>query len=254
MDSTMPDGAGPERDPDLLARHAVEESGERLRLLQGLYDQREMVTLYAGAGQDCFAVSRVLGFDTARGTFDLEFNTDDCRRTLFRETGRVTGVALPRRVKLQFALERFTIAGDGERARLRAPLPVALARLQRRDAFRVEPPPQATPRLWLHGAQGEFPVQVFDVSATGVAFAWPTDQPAPPIGTRLQRCRFELPGNAPIRCDLVVRGVEPIGVDSPAQVRVGSAFDALDSPAARAIQVFVNLAQVRGRRARPRLG
>jgi hypothetical protein len=51
-------------------------------------------------------------------------------------------------VKLQFALERFTIAGDGERARLRAPLPVALARLQRRDAYRVEPPPQATPRLW----------------------------------------------------------------------------------------------------------
>jgi hypothetical protein len=35
---------------------------------------------------------------------------------------------------------------------------------------------------------------------------------------------------------------------------VGRAFDALDSPAARAIQVFVNVAQVRGRRARPRLG
>ena len=250
----MPDGAGPERDPDLLTRHAVEEAGERLRLLQGLYDQREMVTLYAGGAEDCFVVSRVLGFDTMLGTFDLEFNTDDGRRTQFREAGQGIGVALPQRVKLQFALERFTIAGNAERTRLHAPLPAALARLQRRDAFRVEPPPQASPRLWLHGAGGEFPVQVFDVSATGVAFAWPTDEPAPPIGTRLQRCRFELPGNAPIRCDLIVRGVEAIGVGMPVQVRVGSAFDALDSPAARAIQVFVNVAQVRGRRARPRLG
>lgn len=255
----MPHDTGPVRDPGVLERFGIEDGAERLRLLRALADSREMVTLHTADDADCHVVSRVLGVDAGAGTVDLEFNTDEARRDAFRGAVGVTAVALLDRVKLQFGLGRFTLVGEGERGRIRAPLPRSLVRLQRRDAFRVEPTPSAVPRLWLREHGGERSVRILDVSATGLAFEVVPDAVVPQVGTCLGACRLELPAMAPIRCDLLVRAVEP-NVDpfsDPAEgapLRVGCAFDALEPSAARAVQVFVNLAQARGRRARPRLG
>jgi c-di-GMP-binding flagellar brake protein YcgR len=254
----MPHDTGPVRDASVLERFGIEDGAERLRLLRALADSREMVTLHTEDDADCHVVSRVLGVDAALGTIDLEFNTDQARRDAFRGSTGVTAVALLDRVKLQFELARCTLVGDGEHGRLRAPLPRGLVRLQRRDAFRVEPSLSAVPRLWLREHSGERAVRILDVSATGLAFEAVADALVPRVGACLEACRLELPAMAPIRCDLRVRAVEPI-VDpfsDPAEglpLRVGCAFDALEPSAARAVQVFVNLAQARGRRARPRL-
>ena len=255
----MPHDTGPVGDVRVLERFGIADGAERLRLLRALAESREMVTLHTAIDADCHVVSRVLGVDAAAGTLDLEFNTDPARRDAFRGADGVTAVALLDRVKLQFGLARFTLVGEDERGRLRAPLPRSLVRLQRRDAFRVEPSPSAVPRLWLREQGGERAVRILDVSATGLAFEVLPDAVAPQVGTCLGACRLELPAMAPIRCDLLVRVVEAT-VDpfsDPAEgatLRVGCAFDALEPSAARAVQVFVNLAQTRGRRARPRLG
>jgi hypothetical protein len=255
----MPHDTSPVRDADVLERFGIADGAERLRLLRALADSREMVILHTVDDADCRVVSCVLGVDEAVGTIELEFNTDEARRDAFRDSTGVTAVALLDRVKLQFELVRITLAGDGEHGRLQAPLPQGLARLQRRDAFRVEPSRSAVPRLWLREQGGERAVRILDVSATGLAFEVVADVVAPQVGARLGACRLELPSMAAIRCDLLVRAVEPI-VDpftDPAEgvaLRVGCAFDALEPSAARAVQVFVNLAQARGRRARPKLG
>jgi hypothetical protein len=70
------------------------------------------------------------------------------------------------------------------------------------------------------------------------------------VGTRLAGCRLELPAALPMRCTLAIRSAEP-RPDAP--VRLGGEFEGLDPAAARAVQVFVNLAQTRTRRARPHL-
>lgn len=257
----MGHGSVPLRDAALYATWGVDDRAERLRLLRALADGREMVTLHAGHDDDCFVVSRVLAVDATGATVDLEFHTDEGRRDAFRDAGRAIGVALLDRVTLQFDLERPTIVGDGERGRLRAVLPERLARMQRRDAFRVAPPASAVPVLRLAGDADARTVRVLDVSATGIAFEWdgeetgPATGPAP--GSRLVGCRLELPAAVPIRCDLLVRGVELLTdpYDDPRRgaLRVGCAFDGLDPSSARAVQVYVNLAQTRGRRVRPRL-
>jgi c-di-GMP-binding flagellar brake protein YcgR len=254
----MPLGTGPEIDPAVFDRFGIEDGAERVRLLRALADSGEMVTLHTGPDADCHVVSRVLGVDGGHGTFDLDFNTDDARRDAFRSAETVVAVALLHRVKLQFELARFTIAGDGDRGRLRAPLPRRLARLQRRDAYRVEPTPSVAPRLWLNGPDGEQPVRILDVSATGIAFEWPQGVTAPVPSMRLSGCRLELQATAPIRCELQVRAIESMAdpFADPADgalVRVGCAFEGLEPSAARAVQIFVNLAQSRGRKARPRL-
>jgi c-di-GMP-binding flagellar brake protein YcgR len=255
----MPHDTGPVRDAGVLGRFGIDDDAERLRLLRALAASRERVTLYSSDDVNSHIVSCVLAVDAAAGTIDLEFNTDVAGRDAFRDSAGVTAVALLDRVKLQFELNRFTLVGDGEHSRLRAPLPRGLVRLQRRDAFRVEPSASAVPRLWLREHGGERAVRILDVSATGLAFEVVADAVVPRVGARLCACRLELPAMAPIRCDLLVRAVEP-NVDpfsDPAEgapLRVGCAFDALEPSAARAVQVFVNLAQARGRRARPRLG
>lgn len=253
----MASGAGTLPVGSAYAGFGVAERAERLRLLRALADGREMVTLHAGLDADCFVVSRVLAVDPVADTVDLEFNTDDGRRDAFRAAGVATGVALLDRVTLQFELLRPTIAGDGGRGRLRAALPQRLARMQRRDAFRVAPPASAVAALSVPGTDAPHAVRVLDVSATGIAFEWEGDADAPRPGTRLAECRLELPASVPIRCDLLVRGVEPLAdpYDDPRRrvLRVGCAFDGLDPSSARSIQVYVNLAQTRGRRVRPRL-
>ncbi|MFM1990334.1 MAG: hypothetical protein RJA99_3291 [Pseudomonadota bacterium] len=254
----MGNGPVPLRDAALYATWGVGDRAERLRLLRALADGREMVTLHAGDDDDCFVVSRVLGVDTGGGTLELEFHTDEGRHDAFRHAGRAIGVALLDRVTLQFDLECPTFVGDGECGRLRTALPERLARMQRRDAFRVSPPASAVPVLRLAGDGAARPVRVLDVSATGIAFEWDGANAGPAPGTRLAGCRLELPAAMPIRCDLMVRGVEPLAdpYDDPhgGALRVGCAFEGLDPPSARAIQVYVNVAQTRGRRVRPRLG
>ncbi|MCX7229642.1 MAG: flagellar brake protein [Burkholderiales bacterium] len=255
----MPHDTGSIRDADVLERFGIDDGVERLRLLRALADSRERVTLHTAEDADCHVVSCVLGVDAAAGTIELEFNTDKACCDAFAGSASVTAVALLDRVTLQFELARCALVGAGERGRLKAPLPLGLVRLQRRDAFRVEPSRSAVPRLWLRERGGERAVRILDVSATGLAFEVVADAVVPRVGACLGACRLELPATAPIRCDLLVRAVEPI-VDPfsdptvGAPLRVGCAFDALEPSAARAVQVFVNLAQTRGRRARPRLG
>jgi c-di-GMP-binding flagellar brake protein YcgR len=232
-------------------RHAVEDAHERLRLLRRLLAEGAMVVLHLPDDEDTAVVSRLLAVDPAADRVEFEFVTDDGRRAAFRDAGRALARATLDGVALRFDLEGTLPRDGGDAGRLVAPLPRRLARLQRREAFRVTPPVTALPRLFLSVDGVECEARILDVSAIGVAFEWPSPDPPPAPGARLAACRLELPATLPIRCALVVRSAE-LRTDAPA--RLGGELDALDPAAARAVQVFVNLAQTRGRRARPRLG
>ena len=245
MDATTPFFAPEPADP-----YSVEDAGERTRLMRRLFAEGAMVVLTPPDDEDTAVVSRVLSVDATGGRLELEFVTDAARVAAFREAGRACARASLDGIGLRFALEPIQLIGDAEARRLVAAMPVRLLRLQRREAFRVAPPVTAQPRLFVPLADGEREVRVLDVSATGLAFEWPDADSPPPAGTRLPGCRLELPATVPIRCTLRVRGVEP-RPDAP--VRVGVELEGLAPTAARSVQVYVNLAQVRSRRARPRL-
>lgn len=247
----------PEADTRILEQYGVPDHGERSQLISTLAAAGDMVTLYASGSDDCFVVSRVLAVDTVRDTVEFEFNTDDERHAAFRRAGRAIAVALLARVKLQFELGPIAVDG-GDRQRLHAALPRTMSRLQRRDAYRVAPPVESTARLWLRDPQaegGERRVTVLDVSATGLALGWrENDAGVPGVGEVLAGCRLEFPGSAPIRCALTVRAVARATEDERGGLRIGCEFDGIDAAAARAVQMYVNAAQTRGRRIRPTLG
>lgn len=264
----------PESDLALLSRHAVTELDERRNWMQRLGTQSEPIALHCAALGLC-GIATQLVWHPANDTLELlalpEPDLQGTEQANRSGPLRATAVALHEGVKLQFEIQGRVSPPSPSKTdphwRLIAPLPLVIHRLQRRDAFRVKPPPAAPAELWLQTPgerSGERSVTVTDISATGIAFQWPLLAGfAPRPGERLDHCRLELSGTIPIDCTLVVSAVQTDGRvgdkgtapadDAQSCVRVGSRFESLSPSAARAIQVYVNLAQTRSRIRRPQV-
>jgi len=247
----------PETDPQVLAHYRIDDPAEIITLIARLAGAGTIVTLHDAPRLSSLVVSRVLAFDAARGTLDLDFTTDESRRDALLGAARLVAVAIHERVKLQFDLERFDEVDAGRLSLLRAALPAVVYRVQRRNAFRVDPHGDLAPGLQVptvDAFDALESVPVADVSATGVSFLLPADRAAPAVGAALRGCVLRLPRTAPIHCDLVVRFLGH-GLSHDAHAcRIGCEFAALEPTAARAVQVFVNETQLRARRLRPPLG
>ena len=244
----------PEADPQVLAHYRIDDPAEIITLIARLAGAGTIVTLHDAPRLSSLVVSRVLAFDAARGTLDLDFTTDESRRDALLGAARLVAVAIHERVKLQFDLERFDEVDAGRLSLLRAALPAVFYRVQRRNAFRVDPHGDLAPGLQVPTVDAMEAVPVADVSATGVSFLLPADRAAPAVGAALRGCVLRLPRTAPIHCDLVVRFLGH-GLSHDAHAcRIGCEFAALEPTAARAVQVFVNETQLRARRLRPPLG
>jgi c-di-GMP-binding flagellar brake protein YcgR len=239
-----------ETDADTLQRALIGEASQRRRQLQLMVESRAVVALHGDPGspapEPTAIPARARSIDLDRGVLEFDLGGEDGAADMLRRADHAVAVCAAGGVKLQFELTRLTLLSDGTQTRLRAPLPATVARIQRRDAFRVQPPAHVQARLWLHGPKGESPMRIVDVSATGVSFEVPEGDCEAVPGDRYRGCRLELPANAPIRCELIVRSVRRRPKAPP---RIGCEFDGLDPTSARAVQVFVNLAQVNGRRA-----
>ncbi len=234
----------------LLDRFTVADAAERTRLIQRLLDTGVPVTLQLPDDPRGAVSARLHSLDAGAGRVALRVLEDGVRAARFDAAPRVYGRAVLDGAELRFELGPAHLAmGDDGRV-LQAPTPRRLAWVQRRDAFRIAPPPTVTPRLFVPVSDGPREARILDVSATGVAFEWPGSEPAPGIGTHLPGCRLELPSTTPIGCSLAVRSSTP---RPGASTRLGSEFVVIDPAAARAVQVFVNLAQTRARRSRPRV-
>jgi len=260
----MPHALLPECDHTLLDQYEVDDRLECLQWLSRLNAGGVELALHVSDhGIDCIS-GQISEIDESAGTLDVALDADWLSRSAsdaFRHCS-ITAVAVLDAVKIQ-----FDAAGLGLQARdhtassqplLRLKWPDRLYRLQRRNAYRITPPPFAPASLWL--ATPDEPAQerlvdVADISATGIAFRWPAlAGPAPAQGKTLSHCRLELAGTIPIRCDLVVTDIrtdDPAADRPDARTRVGCRFSAIDPASARGVQMYVDAAQRRLRTRKP---
>jgi c-di-GMP-binding flagellar brake protein YcgR len=240
----------------LIERFAVVEPAERMRLLRRLLDDHVPVTLHLPGDAGEARAARLVELDEATDRIELRLADEGAPAAPTRATAPLDAVhgahaqATLDGVALRFELGAAQLAGEGRIAVLRAPLPRRLARLQRRDAFRVAPPETDAPRLFVPLRRRPHEARILDLSATGVALEWPSATDVPAVGETLRGCRLELPSTPAIHCALSVRSVAP---SEGAPTRLGCAFVGIDPAAERSIQVFVNLAQTLARRLRPSL-
>lgn len=141
-------------------------------------------------------------------------------------------------VKVQFDARLAGADPTGGQCLLRGAPPLAVYRLQRRDAYRV--PVMSTVgemHCVLRRLPGEeFSVRIIDLSARGLSFVWP-DTVRPAIGTVWEHARIEFAGRPPLPCTLVARRIDA-GDDGTN--RVACEFGPLPPEVERAVQVLVN--------------
>ena len=241
----------PETDDRMLRDYRIAEPSERARLLAELVNTGDQVLIFENLDAEQCLESRLLAYDPARDSLEFEILSKHSHGANFDSGNPVVAVAVMAQVKLQFEVGPLRVDTAAKKFQVKAP--TSVVRLQRRDAFRVIPPREASAHIFLREAiagSKEWRTPVLDLSATGLAFQWRNSTP-PTRGAMLQTCRIELAGVPAITCQLRVKSTKLQGPLGSRIARVGAEFIGLDSSAARAIQVYVNAAQTRSRARKP---
>ncbi|MCL4747844.1 MAG: flagellar brake protein [Burkholderiaceae bacterium] len=226
--------ATPESSPDLLARFSVSAALEVRAAIEDLLRGHAQITVHVARGTAAAFTTRLLAIERDALLFELDPGELDARCAA--DSGQATIVGLLDRVKVQFDVADLQV----RETMLACSVPRHVARIQRRDAYRVRPPQprQAWCALRLpQGAERVYPV--LDISATGLALKIPPDETPPAIGQRWQHCRVDAPGYPPIPCELEARFLgECLAGESPGP-RLGCVFVRPPPEVQRALQRYV---------------
>lgn len=246
--SADPDTVHPDAVESLPAAFRIEGTLAVRSVLRDLKERNVSVSLHPEHDVGNFLVSRIAEVDDEAIEFDL--SGQDSLLDILNGADAIIGVAFPGRVKTQFRLTgfiRLTVDPPGYPA-LRAPLPVELYRIQRRDAFRVSPPDGDKARCVRRlSSNAETRYELADLSAGGAAVQLPPEAPVPGVGEHWPRSRIETATDLTIPCELVVRHVAEDPPGSGAH-RVGMSFFATPSEVQRQIQLYVLEIDRRSRR------
>lgn len=229
----------PDTDPELLQRFAVVQPAAVRRMVEVLSTHRELVTLYAADDHSTFLLTQIIAVGDKGLVVDM--TTDGGRAERFRPGGRCIAICLPLNLKVQFEMEIVALDRTERSSTLRCAMPAVLFRIQRREAFRVAPPPGYGAALVIRtGDGGERRIELSDVSATGLGFSSPADETWIP-GQVIEHARLYLGHYAPLPCTLVVATVFPEAAapGGAGRMRVGCAFRHLSGEVSRDLQRFV---------------
>lgn len=160
----------------------------------------------------------------------------------------VAAVAYLDSIRLQFEIAPLLLVHGDDVCTLQAGWPRTLYRFQRRSGFRVRtldrPSPVASLR---HPAIPEMALalRIIDVSIGGCSLLLPPDVPPLQPGTRIQSVHVDLDADTRFTTGLVLHHVSSLH-ESRAH-RIGCEWLALDGPAQRALQRYIDATQKRRR-------
>lgn len=224
----------PEPPGQLLDAHALVGKPLAIALLRELAHQRVPVVLRRRRDLRAHGVGRIIECRDDAIALDLQDATpgvpagdgdDD-----YVAVGFLEGV------KVQFDARLSSAgAGDGSQV-LRGAPPLAVYRLQRREAYRVPITASDGHCVLRRPPDEELSVGIVDLSARGLSIAWPAAE-RPAIGTVWEHARIEFTGRPPLPCTLVARRFD---ADDEGASRVACAFGPLPPEIERAVQVLVN--------------
>ena len=224
-------------------------------LVRELIGARALIALYAEEQTDTFIVTRILALEA--DSIEVDFTGDENRLRALLQAPYMTVVGAPGPVKIQFRITEAELAASGE-ARgatsaglLTAPLPSSGWRVQRRNAFRVQPPLSDQAIIVFRTRAGsEVRGRLTDLSVGGLGALWESTAAEPELGSTMRHCRIEATDIAPIPCDLRV-----VRVDKAAeglQARLSCEFHAMPHSVARFVQLYVMDIEKRARLTQPK--
>lgn len=224
----------PEPPGQLLESHALVGKAVATALLRELAHRQVPVSLRRRADLQVHGFGRIV--ECRDDAIALELKDAQPGGPASNGDDDYVAVAFLDGVKVQFDAHLFDAAAIAGRRMLGGAPPLAVYRLQRREAYRVPVIATAGRCMLRHPPDDEFGVGIIDLSARGLSIAWPAGQ-HPAIGTVWEHARIEFAGRPPLPCTLVVCRIDAADDGSS---RIGCEFGPLPSELERAVQVLVN--------------
>jgi flagellar brake protein len=228
----------------------VEAPEEVHRLLQRLTDGNELINLNAAGG---LAYATTLwSLDRGHGVLALAVDLNDPRVARLAEADDLVAVCYVDNVKLQFELHDVVLVHGHGATVLRAALPRAVWRFQRRASFRVQPLSRSAPRAVLHLTDpsqppgAELSLRLLDVSQGGCALFLPEGAPRLQAGLVVARASLDLDASTQFETGLRLHHVTAVAGDTPG-ARLGCSMTTLTQDAQRALQRYIDQTQKRRR-------
>lgn len=205
-------------------------------------------------GQDGERVAAtVWAVDTARNVLTLSVDPKDPELQQLLATNRSVAVGYLDNIKVQFDASGLTITTRGQQGAVSMSIPREIFRFQRRDAYRVKPPPRVAPSAHLrHPAARHEPLElrVIDMSVSGCALLVPPGAPHMEPGATLEGVHIDLDGSNSIRCTLHLHHVSSLGDgvgEEPGSLRLGCELLDVGPESRRLLQRYIDQAQQRRR-------
>ena len=224
-------------------RFMVRSRLEIVSILRGLQEHRELVTAYFGDGRD-FIVTMVLSVNPDFEEVVFDFGAQQRANARLMQAARIFFVSQLSSIRIQFLAAHADATTFEGLPAFRVRIPAELARLQRRQFYRVRVPSRKAvccelPPYRDGGARVR--ARVLNLSCGGAAL---TDVPVEmPVqsGTRLAGCRLGLNDGEPIETTLeIVRMAEVPNAHGPGSRLIGVQFVDLSAGARARIQRFIN--------------
>ena len=211
-------------------------------VLRKIAEDGSRVALYYG-GSSYFILTTLLGVDDS-GLW-LEQGPDSTANRRIIESDDLVCVSAHLNVKIQFAAYQASAADFQGYPAFYLPFPDSIFRVQRRDSFRLTPPPSAPLRCIIPISEPQQKrqkeVTIMDISAGGIKITCAENDLELEEGKTYENCQIKLPGVGTINVTITVKNLVSLTTKSGQVLRrAGCQFQKLDGTTNILLQRYVN--------------
>lgn len=214
----------PELGTENQSLYQVNSRREIISLLQGIQNQRQLITMVINDGAEV-VVTSILDIDDKKNIVYIDCAPNPLINQRVIEADDIEFESALDKVQISFAASDVrNCIQDGQPA-LCMPIPKVLIRLQRREYFRVNTPAGHPVYCKIPLDTGECAVSMVDISGGGVALLDEKRMLDTKIGHEYQNCQIELPENGTLKVTLRVRNMQDFSLaNGKTNRRIGCEF------------------------------
>lgn len=214
-------------------------------MLRNVAENASRVALYYGDA-NYFILTTLLGVDDS-GLW-LEQGPDSTGNRRIIESEDLVCVSSHLNVKIQFATDQASASEYQGYPAFYLPMPDSIYRIQRRDSFRLTPPPSDPLRCVIPTSdpqeKRQQEVTIMDISAGGVKITCAENDLELEEGKTYENCQIRLPDVGIISVTITVRSLTSLTTKSKQVIkRAGCQFHKLDGATNILLQRYVNNVQ-----------
>ena len=197
----------PELGTENQSLYQVHSRREIISLLQGIQNQRQLITMIINDGAEV-VVTSILDIDDKKNIVYIDCAPNPLINQRILESDDIEFDSALAKVHISFAASEVSNSTQDGQPALCIAVPKVLIRLQRREYFRVNTPVGQPVYCKIPLDTGDYAVSVVDISGGGIALLDEKRVLDTKIGYEYPNCQIDLPENGSIKVTLRVRNIQ----------------------------------------------